>query len=230
MIAKELLLELKKMSQIEEVEIHFERSGMLNKFEKLEYGFFPLGNGDLSNCGLPNSKNRILVLGNDFGTTDYLQECFQNGNKESDTKYPTIRNLKGKLGLNLRETFFTNIHLGVRRGGKNTKREVPLTYEYRLFCYHYLIKQLEIVDPQFVICLGHEVRETLAMMSGSFSKWKPKNISIKKLHSNGGFSLNINDIELGKRKFILLPHPCDGRNFNEEYIKGFKDLILDVNN
>jgi hypothetical protein len=155
-----------------------------------------------------------------------LSCCIDNGNSESDTKYPTIRNLKDKLGLNLSETFFTNLHLGVRSGGKNTKREVPLTYEYRLLCYQYFIKQLEIVDPQFIMCLGHEVRETLAMMSNLFVKWKPKNISIKKLYSNGDFSLNINDNELGKREFILLPHPCDSRNFKEEYLEKAKPLLV----
>lgn len=78
---KQLFKELKNASTDVKV---FDNSGMLNEFNKLDYGFFPLGSGILTE----NSKTEeaeieeggIMVLGNDFGTKSYIEnECKGKG-------------------------------------------------------------------------------------------------------------------------------------------------------
>lgn len=204
-----LLLEAKTSIIIKEI---FHNSGMENEAQVLDYGFFPLGNGILTSKKI---KPQIMILGNDFGTKDYLSECILNGNKESDTKYPTIRNLKNRLGIYVNYAFFTNLHLGVRTSGSNIKRIKPLSKEYKEFCFQFFIKQLNFIKPKVVICLGHDVRKTLCEASPLFSKWKGNSISIKSLYEFDNFHLDIYDKTIGNRKFILIPHPCDTRNFKE---------------
>ena len=101
-------------------------SGMENIFKKLEFGFFPLGSGifseisEIENAQL--SKCKIMVLGNDFGTIKYFKSLKVNREKLNNS---TIRNLIGPKGLklNIKETFFTNFHLGLRKEGSNTMRK-----------------------------------------------------------------------------------------------------------
>lgn len=210
---------------------YFKESGMVNKFDELTFGFFPLGKGVLSEKLITPESFKVMILGNDFGIKNYLKECLKNGKKESKTKYPTIRNLLTKLDLNLDETFFTNLHMGLRISGTNTKRETKITEEYKKVCYGFLKHQINEIDPIFIVCLGHEVRQVLyeqSKIEGSnlFSKWGPKSVSIKRLYDEGGnFKLRINDKDFGKKTFIIMPHPCDTRNFKTEYFEKVNNAL-----
>lgn len=205
--------------------LHFQNSGMTNKYDELKHGFFPLGRGILSEDKNPDRNFKTMVLGNDFGTETYLTECINRCGCESNSKSPTIRNLIKIKGLNLHETFFTNFHLGVRTDGTNTQRAIPLTKEFQNFCYEFFLKQLMIINPKVVICLGQEVRLALINKSDAFSLWKPKSISIKKLYERDHFKINIADKELGIRTFILIPHPCESRNFKAEYVDKVRPFL-----
>ncbi|AHF17581.1 hypothetical protein NIASO_10355 [Niabella soli DSM 19437] len=207
----------------------FENSGIENKYKKLDFGFFPLGSGvfenptDFQNAKL--KKCKVMVVGNDFGTKKYLVGCIEKGRRESD-KNPTIRNLKEKLGLDLSETFFTNLHLGVRKDGTNTKRATPLTDKYKQFCFEFLVKQIKLVNPKFILCLGHEVRLALAEYSDNFTCWKGKSLTLKKLFATANaFQIGVNDNKFGNRIFLIVPHPCDSRNFMDGYINRILAII-----
>lgn len=207
----------------------FKRSGMSNMFQKLNNGFFPLGPGILAEGSDVNGFNTpggIMILGNDFGTLAYLNErCPENSEHKNN---PTIRNLR-KLPLDLNSTFFTNFYLGVRIEGTNTKRVIPLQVDYKQICYDFFITQLNIINPKIVLCLGHEVRKALLDFNPQlFSGWGPRSVSLKKLYSNErkSFKIDVNDSALGNRKFILIPHPCDTRNFSDEYIQAVRPLLV----
>lgn len=206
---------------------HFEESGMINKYQELEFGFFPLGHGVLSNdykSGKSHfNKCRIMVLGNDFGTLEYLTDKCKD-NRES-TANPTMNNLLKRLKLETADTFFTNFYLGVREEGTNTKRFVPLTQEFKALCYEFFVTQVQTIDPDFVICLGHEVRNALADQSALFVDWKGKSKTLKKLYSDGRQVIDVDDDKLGKRKFIVIPHPCDTRNLTEYYVEKVLQVI-----
>jgi hypothetical protein len=56
----------------------FEESGMKNLYDRLDFGFFPLGSGILSERSKVDEaeikENGIMVLGNDFGTLSYVEK------------------------------------------------------------------------------------------------------------------------------------------------------------
>jgi uracil-DNA glycosylase len=194
----------KQVEDTKNINSIFEDSKMVNKFAKLDYGFFPLGSGvlveneskievaELNPC-------EIMVLGNDFGTLKYLtDECKDNREKASN---PTIRNLS-TIELNLQTTFFTNLYLGVRTEGKNTDSKT-VKKAYQDFCFTFLDKQLEIMNPKIVLCLGQKVADSLSEHLKGFPNLSKKPISQLFLGNNqSNYCFDING-----RKFIVIPHP-----------------------
>jgi len=208
----------------------FAKSGMINKFNVLEFGFFPLGSGILTEKCETNSANiaegGVMILGNDFGTKSYLENGCEN--KRESSNNPTIRNL-AKLGLDKENTFFTNFYLGIRDDvtypkTTNTKRIKPIEKEYASFCFDFFLTQLRLVNPKIIICLGHAVRIAISENFEKEHHWKPKTVSLKKIYADGSYYFNMNIDGSGERKFIVIPHPCDTRNFSKKFI----DKILDV--
>jgi uracil-DNA glycosylase family 4 len=193
---RKLISETKNISDV------FGELGMQNEFAKLDFGFFPLGSGIFSsNSKIANAKIdicEIMILGNDFGTIEYI-ENFCPHNREKETN-PTINNLKS-IGLNLETTFFTNLFLGLRKKGGNTDTK-KVTEEYKKFCFQFFEKQLELINPKKIICLGSTVGKSLANYSSYFVEYsKP----VSKLFIN-----NTNDdfaAYYGGRNYILIPHP-----------------------
>jgi uracil-DNA glycosylase family 4 len=161
-----LFNKLKEIAVLENVENAFYNSGMENIFDYLDYGFFPLGKGILSkeHKSIQDiQENHVMVLGNDFGTKDYLiKQCPDRSEKQSN---PTIKNLTTLLNLDLNNTFFTNINLGVRYEGTNIKRAKDLTEEYQKICFDFFVNQLNIINPKTIICLGHDVRKNLYQLN-----------------------------------------------------------------
>ncbi len=231
---KKLFDELEAKYKKENGQSIFDESGMImiKENQKLNFGFFPAGSGIF----VPN-KSKIqeaeieeggaMILGNDFGTLTYLDKI-NNGDKIEGGS-STIRNLK-KLGLE-NKSFHTNFYLGIRddkthEGTTMTDRIAPLEQNYKSFCFRFFLKQLEIINPKVVVCLGHDVRLALAENVQQFAIWKSKSISFKKLYSTDNFVINVDD-ELGKRKFIVIPHPCFASNLKKNYVdKILKELTL----
>lgn len=123
--------------------------------------------------------------------------------------------------MNLKSTFFTNFYLDVRDDKKHpeatmTRSVVKLEKQYKKLCHNFFITQLNMMNPKIIVCLGHDVKDALAEAESSFSKWKPKSISLKKIHKSDRHII-VNEI-FEKRLFVLVPHPCDLRNFNDEHM------------
>jgi uracil-DNA glycosylase family 4 len=201
----------------------FSESGMQNEFAKLSFGFFPLGSGVLSdNSKIEKAKIdncEIMILGNDFGTIEYLKN-FCPDNREKETN-PTIRNLKS-IRLNLETTFFTNLFLGLRTTGKNTDSK-KISKEYKQFCFKFFEKQLELINPKIIICLGSTVSKSLSSYSSDFFQLSKHSMS--KLYADSTKKDFI--IYSGKRKYILIPHPSYAHiNWNKNDIRQkIKDAI-----
>lgn len=228
-----LFNELEAFSIQHNVDDIFEESGMRNRYQELDFSFFPLGSGIL-NCENYEIDKAIIndrctmVLGNDFGTIGYVN----NLTDKRETNSPTIRNLKN-LGLDLENTFFTNFYLGLRDNIKYPEttmihRQVPIKEKYKKLCSKFFQKQMELVNPSIVICLGQEVKKALmdSDLSSLFANWKPKSSSIAKIYSGNNHLIILNNEELNINcTFIIIPHPCDIRNFNSLYQKILKEVI-----
>jgi len=65
--------------------------------------------------------------------------------------------------------------------------------------------------------------------SNSFINWKPKPDTMKKLYesSENSYAIDIESNNLGKRKFILIPHPCYIGNLKKEYIEKLNKILRD---
>jgi len=216
--------EYKKLAtETRNIEDIFNESGMQNEFAKLSFGFFPLGSGILSDDSKIEDARidncEIMVLGNDFGTVEYLNN-FCPDNREKETN-PTIRNLKS-IGLNLETTFFTNLFLGLRTTGKNTDSK-KISKVYEQFCFKFFEKQLELINPKIIICLGSTVSKSLSSYSSDF--FQLSKYSMGKLYADNTKKDFI--IYSGKRKYILIPHPSYAHiNWNKNDIRQkIKDAI-----
>jgi uracil-DNA glycosylase len=233
---QELFNELEKATEGQK-EI-FTESGMLNCYKKMRYGFFPLGLGVLKeDVNLENAEMEeggIMVLGNDFGTVKYVQyNCKYNNNEGEHGISKTIDNLLNIKKFDVKKTFFTNFYLGARLdcgdyyGTTMTKRMFggqtnKLKDNYKKLCYDFFIKQLQLLKPRMIICLGHDVKDALIELTGLspqtkgiFDQWESKHNTFKKIYEiNDNHIIRINENEtLGTQIFVTIPHPCDLRNF-----------------
>ena len=190
---------------------------MLNIYEKLDFGFFPLGSGiltdksEIKKASIPS--NGTMVLGNDFGTLNYFEtKCCKTNREESSNK--TIANLCN-IGLDIETTFFTNFYLGLRNdklfnGTKNTKRIKQIEQDYKEMCYNFFQVQLEMIEPKIVLCLGAEVGQTLSEFSPVFSSFSMKKNNISALFADSttqDYIIETDDSVFGKKRFVLIPHP-----------------------
>lgn len=117
----------------------FAEAGMTKDAAKLQFGFFPLGSGILTNHSYIEeaalNEGGTMVLGHDFGTVTYVNEKCKD-DRENNSR--TIQNLSD-VGLRMEETFFTNFYLGLRDDSthdnmKMTKLGVKRTNDYKNFC------------------------------------------------------------------------------------------------
>ena len=189
----------------------FENSGMKNISKKLNFGFFPLGSGNFTlKSKIAEAEiyeYGVMFLGNDFGTISY----FNNIKNLSEENNKTIQTLK-KLDPKLESAFFTNFFLGLRddishQGMTNTKKTVKFRPEFEEMCYNFFLVQLEIINPNLVFCLGKEVGKILSKKSNLFSNFNLENSTFKELFEKDKHLVETDDAVLGKRRFILIPHP-----------------------
>jgi hypothetical protein len=235
--------ELEKIKETSKLD--FKNSGMVNRFNEMKYGFFPIGWGILDENNRTDKfpptvdieEGGIMVLGNDFGTLSYVTKVKNYSNGIGEIRSSTILNMsKRGLAINTKDTFFTNFYLGIRlddglyRGTTMTKRmykDKPnqIKKEYWDLCYKFFNKQLELFKPRIVICLGHEVKNALIGSAEAFNKWKPNATSIEKLYLNGDFVV---EKELNKPTFVVITHPCYLGNFKAGYVEKL-NIILKSN-
>ena len=222
---QQLFHALEEKSLKENAKAIFDKSGMVNDYAKLKYGFFPLGSGILSDKSKIDeaeiSDGGIMVLGNDFGTVKYIDEqCKQNLREPDSSK--TILNLMD-IGLNLTTTFFTNFYLGLkddkRYKGVIMTSNKNVTSEYRKFCYEFLLTQINFIRPRLIICLGKPVCTALSHFH--------KNLFPEFKNRNAQYS-EVNDLILGEKAFLFIPHPS-GKHYNwtRELSETIKSTIAD---
>lgn len=226
---KEFLIENPESEQI------FSDSGMVNDFQILEKGFFPLGSGILTKRSeieiAEIEEGGTLVLGNDFGTLSYLKnKCI--GNKEENSR--TIDNLE-TVNLKLEKTFFSNLFVGLRNdkvhvGTTNTKLVVKRKKEYIDFCFEFLKIQLDFIKPKVVVCLGVEVGKQLAKHREIFLDFGQKDLALTRMYEDGldkRYIVDTNDEFYGDRRFVLIPHPSFAHiNWKKNDIKRQIETVL----
>lgn len=214
------------VDNIENSQEIFANSGMKNISRKLYFGFFPLGSGNFTTkskiAEAEIYENGVMFLGNDFGTISY----FNNIKNLSEESNKTVQTLK-KLNPELESAFFTNFFLGLRddishQGMTNTKKTIKFRPEFEAMCYNFFLVQLEVINPNLVFCLGKEVGKIMSEKSNLFSNFNLENSTFKELFEKDKYLVETDDAVLGKRRFILIPHPSYAHlNWN----KKIKEII-----
>jgi hypothetical protein len=223
----------------------FTDSGMVNCYNKMKYGFFPLALGVLNKTITIESdpkeiqidKDGIMVLGNDFGTVTYVNDVTKYSDGFGEIKSSTIINMLNFIPeLKADNVFFTNFYQGIRlddgryTGTTMTKRMYDykpnkVKDEYQKLCNEFFKTQLELAKPQKVICLGHDVKNALITSGFPFQKWEPKSDSLKKLYSKDG-DMHVVNMKLNGIKFVVIPHPCYPVNLKKSpYLEKLKVFL-----
>jgi uracil-DNA glycosylase len=207
----------------------YEQSGMIKKSNCLTSGFafFPLGTGIIGGAA-DILDGGIMILGNDFGTEEYLDKIHPLG-KEDEAKQKTIVNLNNILSsckIEKSDCFFTNYYMGVRKVVSidkkkvtNTKRGISIKEEYKLGNKKFFEIQLKAFNPRLVIVMGAEVARALYDFDNIiFANWGKSMISLKKMYAEGnGVCIKRNDVT-----FVLISHPSFANSNGGQIIKDNK--------
>jgi hypothetical protein len=190
----------------------FSDAGMTTASAQLKFGFFPLGSGILTDHSTIEEatikEGGTMVLGHDFGTVSYVKDRCKDG-RENNSR--TIQNLSD-IGLEIEQTFFTNIYLGLRDDTahekmKMTNLAIKRTNDYKTFCFNFFLTQLKFINPNLVICLGKEVGRILPQIFKTLTEPGKSLLSLYADETSTDYIVNTNDEIYGERKFILIPHP-----------------------
>ena len=209
----------------------FAEAGMVTDSAKLQFGFFPLGSGILTNdSGIEAAEineGGTMVLGHDFGTISYVNDKCKDG-RENNSR--TIQNL-ADIGLDIDRTFFTNLYLGLRDDTVQTNvtmtSSIKRTNDYKKFCLEFFKIQLALINPRLVICLGKEVGRVLPNIFKKLTEPGKSLLSLYADENNQDYIVHTNDKIYGARKFVLIPHPSYAHiNWAQHDIKAkIKDAI-----
>ena len=134
--------------------------------------FFPGGDGVIKPrdiAALPD----IMVVGRDFGTLEYLQDCLRMG--EERPSQPTWRPLLSRIraaDIDPHRCYFTNAFVGFRRAGGNTDFCCDHdSDEFRERCRALLQFQVLQLRPRAIVALGKDVPSFLGTLSPDLGRW-----------------------------------------------------------
>lgn len=120
--------------------------------------FFPGGSGLFGGAEQPIAPRPIMVVGQDFGTTEYVDEMRASGATSEDmgsTWNGLLDLFLGPSGIDPRDCFFTNTLMGARCIGGMTGPNPALDHDqFMLACESFMKKQITVVQPSVVIALG----------------------------------------------------------------------------
>ena len=150
-------------------------------------GFFPVVSGSFhSEClteEIAPRKFKLMFVGQDWGcktSLDGLKASTDIANY--DISWGTGNNLKELLNdipIPLEHCFFTNVIFGVREGESNTgKSPAWKDKDFLKKCENALRKQIEIIKPKGIICLGRNAPRMLKNVIPECEKWVGKKFRI----------------------------------------------------
>ena len=107
---------------------------------------------------------RIMIVGQDFNSVKVYEQARLVGTEVDSSKtWKVLRRLLPASGISLDQCFFTNLYMGLRKGGSETGR-FPGARDRSFVqrCLAFFIKQLEVVRPKLILTLGVEPFRVLA--------------------------------------------------------------------
>jgi len=129
--------------------------------------FFPGGSGNSEGEQFVLPKNPILVLGNNFGSFGYYNECVQFLYEEplTNSTWRQLLDIDTQVGLNPRLCFHSNVFMGFTPGHRNSDPMV-IKEDFRADCYSFLKQQISLINPRAIIAVGAKAKTALSVLSG----------------------------------------------------------------
>ena len=129
-------------------------------------GFFPGGDGLVrprTGMAIPD----VLIIGQDFGTLAYFNECIERG--EELLSQPTWRGILSRLDdakIDRQRCLFTNAFVGYRKTGRNDGAFPARTIDdYVDRCQTLIARQIGLLRPRAIVALGRYVPSFLSALS-----------------------------------------------------------------
>jgi hypothetical protein len=130
-------------------------------------GFFPGGDGlvlpRVGRMAMPD----VLIVGHDFGTLEYFNECIKRG--EELLSQPTWRGILSRLDdaeIGRHRCLFTNAFIGYRKTGRNDGAfPARAIDDYVDRCQGLIARQIALLRPRVIVALGRFVPHFLSGLS-----------------------------------------------------------------
>jgi uracil-DNA glycosylase len=128
--------------------------------------FFPGGLGLwLHENGSGESPiGQIMIVGQDFNSERVYEQARRDGTEVgSSATWKALQRLLTASDVSLNQCFFTNLYMGLRKGGSETGR-FPGARDRNFVqrCLAFFITQMEVVRPKLILTLGVEPFRVLA--------------------------------------------------------------------
>ncbi len=119
------------------------------------FAFFPYGDGVFDTTARELPPNCSMVVGQDFGSKKYVKN--NSFYSYGDENMPTIRNFKKLSDVKMKELFFTNLFIGLRKEKSMIGMNPALKAKEEVYlnaCFSFFEMQITYVNPRTVIILG----------------------------------------------------------------------------
>lgn len=170
--------------------------------------FFPIGRGLVAPRDFTISDKPVMVLGQDFGTVEYVRRLDEEGRTEevNSQTWRELRQLLPASGIPLEDCFFTNVYMGLRKAG-NMVGVLPASKNvvYRAWCEGFFRLQLSIQRPRMIVVLGMEPARFVGRIFPEVGVWNAR-ATFTQLQTNGQLARTIS-AEHGDVAVVVIPHP-----------------------
>ena len=191
-----------------------------------EFAFFPGGAGlwgvSAGSEWPPIPTGRVMVLGHNFGSTDYYDDCrrvWHGDNQNSDT-WTGLTKILDITSIPLEWCFFTNIYVGLRTDGKETGKFPGASNKpFRNKCQMLFQKEVECQKPSLILSLGRFNPSFLSEISDELASWKhcKDRLKLVDLSEAGPVAAGVRFTMCPQLKTVVvaLTHPsCPARAFH----------------
>ena len=153
-----------------------------------EFAFFPGGAGlwgvSTGSEWPPIPEGRIMVLGHNFGSTDYYDNCCRtwHGDNQNSNTWKGLTEILGVTGIPLEWCFFTNVYVGLRTDSKETGKFPGASNKpFRNKCQTLFQKEVEYQKPSLILSFGRFNPRFLSEIANELASWKHCKDTLKRV-------------------------------------------------
>jgi len=185
-----------------------ERTGMAVAELIAGTSFFPGGTGlwrgDISGGDMPVvfPEKPIMFVGHNFDSITAHAAAQRNKGEVKTKFWNTLKDFLRCAGLDPSDCFFTNALMGLKPG--SATGPMPPRPDHRRQCQHFLLRQIEIVNPRALVTLGGDSEKQRAR-AFELSRSRPRLSHRAVMHpSTRPFQRRPNDAEWLKAQAALI--------------------------